>query len=91
MENDHPRGGGADGGDRIKEDLPSTDETDQWATSSATRKGRHDSMRITLQDSDQEEDEDEDDRRNMTGSFYHGRNRRYSGSYDNVYEESTVV
>lgn len=37
------------------------------------------------------DDDDEDDRRNMTGGFYHGRNRRYSGSYDNVYDESTIV
>lgn len=94
MENDHPHEGDGDGGDRNVKELPSADETDQWATSSVgegQRKGRNDSMRITLKDSDLEEEEDEDDRRNMTGSFYHGRNRRYSGSYDNVYEESTIV
>lgn len=38
-----------------------------------------------------EDEEEEDDRRNMTGGFYHGRNRRYSGSYDNLYDESTIV
>lgn len=42
-------------------------------------------------DSEDEVEEAEDDRRNMTGGFYHGRNRRYSGSYDNLYDESTIV
>lgn len=79
MEGDHPDRGGGDG--LVCED-ESPVETDQWAK----RKGRHDSTRITLNDS-----EDEEDRKNMTGNFYHGRNRHYSGSYDNVYEESTVV
>lgn len=86
MEGDHPEGKGGDDEDGEGGGTMSPEETDQWAR----RKGRHDSTRITLKDSIGD-DEDEDDRRNMTGSFYHGRNRRYSGSYDNVYEESTVV
>lgn len=82
------------------------DETDETIGRRKRKLCMRDSTSVTLVVDDDDDDQvrnvngddddggydrDRDDRGNMTGSFYHGRNRPYSGSYDNLYEESTIV